>query len=211
MEITEQYPLGSHPYGMQSEQSSKERLALHQSQLAQRLQQGERTAAEELAERYYRQIFLYLRELGHSRETSEDLTQDVFFRAWHRIHQLRSGRALSAWIFRIASNLSREHWRKVHRREITGQERVNLATPEISQERGQDEYAGRLEEVGQLMDAVSQLPWKLRQAVVLHYLQGFTISEAALVADVKEGTFKSRLNRGLEALRNHMYSEGHRQ
>ena len=65
----------------------------------------------------------------------------------------------------------------------------------------EDDRAGHIEELQLLLNAVSLLSWKLRQAVVLHYLQGFTISEAADVAGVKEGTFKSRLNRALETLR----------
>ena len=211
MELTEQYPVERHPYSMQGhrEHANKQSLVQRQSQLAARLQHGEHAAAEELVNRYHQRIYLYLRELGHSRETSEDLTQEAFFRAWHHIGQLRSGQALSSWLFRIASNVSREHWRKQHRRSMADHERLHLATPTEMEGLGQDERVGRLEEVGHLLQAVGGLSWKLRQAIVLHYLQGFTISEASDVAGIKEGTFKSRLNRGLESLRHHLGTKGH--
>lgn len=204
MELTEQHPLGQNPLRAQGETGpeSSTDLAQYQASLAERLQDGDHGAAEELAERFYRRIYLYMRELGHSRETSEDLTQEAFFRAWHHIGQLRSGRALSAWLFRIASNVSCEFWRKQHRRDVVNNERLNLVVPELSVGPGQDVQAGRLEEMTRLLVAVGDLSWKLRQAVVLHYLQGFSISEAADAADIKEGTFKSRLNRALESLRN---------
>lgn len=204
MELTEQHPLGQNPLRTQGETGpeSSTDLAQYQASLAERLQDGDHGAAEELAERFYRRIYLYMRELGHSRETSEDLTQEAFFRAWHHIGQLRSGRALSAWLFRIASNVSCEFWRKQHRRDVVNNERLNLVVPELSVGPGQDVQAGRLEEMTRLLVAVGDLSWKLRQAVVLHYLQGFSISEAADAADIKEGTFKSRLNRALESLRN---------
>jgi RNA polymerase sigma factor (sigma-70 family) len=65
----------------------------------------------------------------------------------------------------------------------------------------------RSEQVGRLKTAVARLPVKLRQVVVLHYLQHLTISEAAEAAEITEGTFKSRLNRALKVLRNQISSE----
>jgi RNA polymerase sigma-70 factor (ECF subfamily) len=58
-----------------------------------------------------------------------------------------------------------------------------------------------MELLERLQAAVSRLPWKTRQTVVLHYLQGMPISMAAEVMGVAEGTFKSRLNRALRQLR----------
>jgi len=55
--------------------------------------------------------------------------------------------------------------------------------------------------LNRLKDAVAGLPWKLRQTVVLHYMQHMTIAEAAEAAEVRQGTFKSRLNRALNILR----------
>jgi DNA-directed RNA polymerase specialized sigma24 family protein len=47
----------------------------------------------------------------------------------------------------------------------------------------------------------------LKEAIVLHYLDQLTIAEAAQAAQVRPGTLKSRLNRGLEALRKHIVNE----
>ena len=58
-----------------------------------------------------------------------------------------------------------------------------------------------LEQLGRLKSAVVELPMKLRQSVVLHYMQHLTIAEAAEAAGVRQGTFKSRLNRALKVLR----------
>ena len=69
-----------------------------------------------------------------------------------------------------------------------------------------DDKAAKLEEIDRLEEAVAKLPIKLRQVVVLHYLEQLTIAEAAESAGVKEGTFKSRLNRALKALRNEIGS-----
>ena len=61
--------------------------------------------------------------------------------------------------------------------------------------------AGYEETLSSLHKAMVALPSKLRQTIVLHYMQHLTIAEAAKAAKVGQGTFKSRLNRALNILR----------
>ncbi len=69
------------------------------------------------------------------------------------------------------------------------------------------QQAGDRELFAGLHQAVGRLPWKLRQAVVLHYMDQLSIAEAAQAAQIREGTLKSRLNRALEALRKEIVKE----
>ncbi len=165
--------------------------------LAARLRAGDRAAAAELVDIYYEQIYLFMRRLGHNCQASEDLTQESFLQAWHHIGQLRDGEALNSWLYRIAGNISKHYWRKHKGREVTGIEGFDV--PDSSE----DEYdkIRHYEQLGRLKNAVARLPIKLRQAVILHYMQHLTIAEAAQAAGVREGTFKSRLSRALKALR----------
>jgi len=171
--------------------------------LAKRLRQGDRAAAEELVEQYYERMYLFMRAMGHDSQMSEDLVQEVFMRAWYHIGQLRNGRALTGWLFRIASNVSRLHWRK-HKPE----DRVHNDEAEPAAG-GADGLAriGEQEQFGRLHEAVARLPWKLRQAIVLHYMDQLTIAEAAEAAQVRQGTLKSRLSRALDTLRQRMPDE----
>jgi len=165
--------------------------------LAGRLRRGDRTAAEELVSAYYERIYLFMRAVGHDRQISEDLAQETFMRAWCHIGQLRDGKALNGWLFRIAANVSRLHWRRHRGMEaLDGDdvERLHGGPNGLDGASGQEESA-------RLCQAVTRLPQKLRQAIVLHYLEQLTISEAADAAGVRQGTLKSRLNRALEALR----------
>jgi len=171
--------------------------------LARRLRQGEQTAAGEFVDRYYERVYLFMRAIGHDRQISEDLTQETFLRAWHHIGQLRDGKALNGWLFRIAGNVSR-----LQRRRFKGKGTVSIDGIEPAAA-GADESlkVGQQEQLDQLQQAVARLPWKLRQAVVLHYMEQLTIAEAADAAGIREGTLKSRLNRGLEALRKEVADE----
>ena len=165
--------------------------------LVSRLRAGERAAADELVDTYYERIYLFMRRLGHSCPVSEDLTQETFFRAWQHIGQLREGKALNNWLYRVACNVSRRHWRSRRSGSVSG----NVG-PDVP-DGGEADYdkIRHLEQLNRLQDVVGRLPGKLKEAIILHYMQHLTIAEAAEAAGVREGTFKSRLNRALKVLR----------
>jgi RNA polymerase sigma-70 factor (ECF subfamily) len=169
--------------------------------LAVRLRRGDRAAAEELVDAFYGRIYLFMRAVGHDRQMSEDLTQETFMRAWYHIGQLRDGKALTGWLFRIAGNVSRLYWRR--HRDVDA---VHSGAGDVEQVGGSDalKRASGQEELSCLRRAVTRLPRKLQQAIVLHYMEQLTIAEAAEAAGVRQGTLKSRLNRALEALRKEM-------
>ena len=192
---SEQSPPSAHPNG-ENEQARLDK----QDVLAARLRNGDRTAAEELVDAYYHQIYLFMRRLGHDEQTSEDLTQESFLNAWYHIGQLRDGKALKGWLYHIAINVSRLHWRKNKGKEAKKLERIEVAETRESE----PDRLGQAEDVERLRCAVMRLPLKLRQVIVLHYLQHLTIAEGAGAAGIRQGTFKSRLNRALKALRKQM-------
>jgi RNA polymerase sigma-70 factor (ECF subfamily) len=107
-------------------------------------------------------------------------------------------------MYRIAGNISKLYWRGHKVSKAVSIEGIDVP------DGGEPEYekTGRSEQVGRLKNAVEMLPIKLRQAVVLHYMQHLTIAEAAEAAGVRGGTFKSRLNRALKILKNHFSEDG---
>ena len=161
------------------------------------LRAGNRAAAAELVDRYYEQIYLFFRRLGHSCLVSEDLTQESFMQAWQHISQLREAGALNSWLYRIAGNVSKLYLRRHKGKEVVGIKGFDV--PDDGE--AGSEITERDEQLGRLKDAVYRLPIKLRGAIVLHYMQHLTIAEAAEAAGVSKGTLKSRLSRALKALR----------
>ena len=165
--------------------------------LAKRLRAGRHDAADEFVDAYYEQIYLYLRRLGHGRSVSEDLTQDCFLQACQHIYQLRDETALKTWLYRIASNLSKRYWRSHKANNAVSLDEIALVE---STESDYDKIELR-ERLESLKNAVAGLPTKFKQPIVLHYMQHLTIAEAAEAASMRQGTFKSRLNRALAKLR----------
>lgn len=170
------------------------------------LKAGDERAACVLVDKYHRPIYAFLRHLGHSWWVSEELTQQTFVQAWQNINSLKKSQTLNTWLYRIAHNASREYWRKNKKRiePNTGEARV------IVHSRNGQGGSQLAEEFDRVRQAVVKLPLKLRETVVLHYMQCFSIAEAAAIAGVREGTFKSRLSRALKRLRKELlYLEKH--
>jgi RNA polymerase sigma-70 factor (ECF subfamily) len=113
---------------------------------------------------------------------------------------------LNSWLYRIAANVSRQHWRLAKNEEFLsigateGFEAPDgcLTSPET---------AGNVEQLNRLNRIVAELPVKFKEAVVLHYMQRLTIAEAAEAAGIRQGTYKSRLNRALKIIKNQLSEE----
>ena len=65
----------------------------------------------------------------------------------------------------------------------------------------EEDSAAETEEYSELYLALAQLNPDLRMTVVLHYIEGFSVKETALIQKISEGTVKSRLSRGREKLK----------
>ena len=210
--LTEQKVDFAHPISRQRNAAgNKEHLEQRRDSLVAQLRTGNRAAAAELVDIYYRQIYLFMRRLGHSCQVSEDLTQQSFLQAWQHIGQLRDGKALNGWLYRIAGNVSKLYWCKHKAGKLVSFERIDVphtgeAGSAARRPQAEDKIAD-YEQLGQLKNAVVRLPGKLKQAVVLHYMQNLTIAQAAEAAGVRQGTFKSRLSRALKALRKQLISD----
>jgi len=166
--------------------------------LVSQLRAGSNEAAEQFVNLYYEQIYLFMRRLGHSSQVSEDLTQESFLKAWQHIEQLRDDDALKGWLYRIAGNVSKVYWRRKKAKV------VNIDELEISDQSRDEKKLGDFEELERLQKAIKTLPMKMKEAVILHYLQHLTIEEAAKAAGIRLGTFKSRINRAMKKLKKQM-------
>ncbi len=128
------------------------------------------------------------------RQQAEDVCQDVFVRLLTKGPEIQSGHE-KAWLLKVALNRCRDLWR------AAWVKRVVLGSPFDCIPGGDTiaEYTDKTE----LMETVHMLSPTFKEVVLLHYYQGYGISEIAGMLDVPEGTISSRLSRArkrLEAL-----------
>lgn len=179
-----------------------------------RLQAGDDTAVQELAERYGPRIFqLALRQMKN-REDAEEVAQDVLLKVHRKIGAFRGDSALSSWIYRITFNTSMSRLRGNRAARAAEQERDRIRAAELAKGEGERAPRGPVdwsrmpdEQLlrSQLRDAVAaairELPEIYRAPVVLRDIQGLTTEEASTRLKVKDQTLKSRLHRGRLMLR----------
>ena len=151
--------------------------------------------ANELFDRLYtsyaddvlRVAYFYLGD----RQKAEDVTQDVFVRLLTRTPEIEPGHE-KAWLLKVALNRCRDLWR------AAWVKRVVLGSP-FDCIPGPDEIEMRTEKAD-LMEAVNRLSPSFKEVLLLHYYQGFGISEIAQMLDLPEGTISSRLSRARKKL-----------
>ncbi len=145
---------------------------------------GEREAFEEIMRHWEPKIYSFaLKHLGNV-DDARDVTQDVLFLVYRKIHQVRNPDAFSSWVYSIAMNEIKKVWKK------RGQDKVEIKLPvEISSRKG---YA---------FMALQMIPADQREVILLKEIEGFSIKEISQILNIPEGTVKSRLFYGLKALR----------
>ena len=140
------------------------------------------------------------RRLGSS--AADDLTAETFAIAYRRWDDLDPSRPVRPWLFGIASNLIRHHWRK-ERRMLRAYARTGLdpVMPEedISLDR-LDSQAAR----ATLAAALAELRREEREVLLLHAWAQLSDAEIAQSLSLPVGTVKSRLSRAREHMRNRL-------
>ena len=159
---------------------------------------GSDTAFEELYRRYARRLkgFFFL-QLGGDEELAADATHDVFLRAYEARDRYQEGRRVDTWLFTIAYNICRNHYRS------SAYEAQLLATldaePVTDQQIEVQLDQAALDEA--LVQVLSELPAPLHQIFSLHYQEELTIPQIAEIVGVPEGTVKSRLHKTMNIIR----------
>ena len=169
-----------------------------------RLARNDLEALEELYRRYARPVYsLALRVLGDGPE-AEEVTQDVFERAWRhaRSYDPERGRA-ATWLLSMTHHLAIDVLRKKQRRpHAVGGEAGTLAL-ELVADPGVDvaHLADERWEGGEIRRALGALPDVQRQAIELAFFGGMSHMEIAAMLGDPLGTVKARIRRGMERLR----------
>jgi len=167
-------------------------------ELIARFQNGDAYAFDLLVRRYKDPLlnFIY-RYLGDLVE-SEDIVQETLFRVYKNKHYYKEVAKFSTWIYTIAGNLAKTELRRRKRRRVfsihkeTSAEK-ELDLPDLSSDPEKEVNTVVTEKI--IQKAITSLPQKFRQVIVLRDIQGFSYEEISGIIKVPLGTVKSRVNR----------------
>ena len=167
-------------------------------ELIARFQNGDTYAFDLLVRRYKDPLLNFIfRFLGDLVE-SEDIVQEIFYRVYKNKHYYKEVAKFSTWIYTIAGNLAKTELRRRKRRKVfsihkeTAAEK-ELELPDLKSDPEKEVNTVVTEKL--IQKAITSLPQKFRQVIVLRDIQGFSYEEISSIIKVPLGTVKSRVNR----------------
>jgi RNA polymerase sigma-70 factor (ECF subfamily) len=159
---------------------------------------GDRRAFERLYRAHVNRVFTICTRMCGSKTRGEELTQDVFVRAWEKLPQFRGEAQFSTWIHRVAVNIA------LTDRKNEARSRKRLVADEGEEGETPLQKASVTPGYGDRMDivaAMEQLPPGARQIFVLHDIEGYKHEEIAEMCGITAGGSKAQLHRARLLLR----------
>ena len=165
--------------------------------------EGDRDAFSKIVERYQSLVCSLAYSACGALGTSEDMAQETFITAWHRLADLREPGKLRQWLCGIVRNIAANAVRRDLRR---GGEPASLdaAVDELCEEGDPAAQTITREEETLLWRTLAEMPENYREPLILFYREEQSVSEVAMKLDLTEETVKQRLSRGRAMLREEM-------
>jgi RNA polymerase sigma-70 factor, ECF subfamily len=177
-----------------------------------RLAAGHDAALNDLMERHATPVFRFLCRMVGNEEDANDLAQETFVRVFRARAGFRTGEKFSTWLYTIAANLARNHfrWRSRHPNVSleaeTGETEQTLGGTLPANDPAPNEQALTTERAAAVRAAVGKLPEALREAIVLCEWEELSVAEAAAIVQATPKAVESRLYRARQTLRERLKS-----
>jgi len=166
-------------------------------------QGGDSTAFRELYEGHRDRVYSLAIYSTGDQFQAQDLLQAVFLSVFRGLQSFRFQSTFSTWVYRIAHNECQNYHRQ-RRANVVPLEAILGGSAEIDPKPISDAQHARQECQSIIQQAVMQLPFQMREAVVLRYVEGLSYDEMAKVLGCASGTVASRLSRALTELEERM-------
>ena len=140
-------------------------------------------------DRIYRYVFFRVTDA----ELAEDLTSQVFLKAWENLRRYKPGGPFVAWLYTIARNTVIDHYR-------TRKQSVPLDQTVIKEDPALDEKVDLKHDIGILQEAMQELTEEQREVLTLRFLADMETGEIAERMQKSEGAIRALQMRALQAL-----------
>lgn len=167
---------------------------------------GDFAAFEKLFERHRMLVYRYAYQMTSRRDEAEDMTQEVFVRAYQNLHRYRDEAKFTTWLLRIATNLATDRVRMSQRRHNLEQQEAAgaLAWMTIGEQEDPVHNLESERRVAALRKALNALPAHHRNVIVLRDIEERDYPEISAILGCTVGGAKLRVLRARRALRDRM-------
>lgn len=174
---------------------------MEDKELIRLIQNGQKEYLNEIAGKYYDDIYYFCCYQTGNREDAYDLTQETFLRFIRYVEKYRY-RNLKGYLLTIAMNQCRNYFHESKRMQSKEEyDENNQGKSEEKCVQGSDETVANMERRKLLADALLTLPDIQRAAVILHHFYGYKNREIARMTGASYAAVKSRIKQGLEKLK----------
>ena len=159
----------------------------------------------ELYDRFVERVYRYVYFRTGSHTEAEDLTEQVFLKAWEAIGRYRwQGRPFLAWLYRLAHNAHIDHVRSQRpTTSLTNDQRpLDLASPSASVE------LRRTLDAEVIAGALAELTIEQQQVIVMKFIEGLDNEQIAQLMDKREGAIRALQMRALMSMRRVLERQG---
>jgi len=176
---------------------TKEEPLRTDEELSQAWCDGDIEGFKALFKRYQRRLYQVI--LGWTKNPS--LAEDLFQESWVRVIEHKEvfdpNKNFSSWLFQIALNLTRDHWRKEKQTKITGIEQSEL----IDSKENPEQVLAEKEAQNQVLNALGQLSELEQEVFMLRHFGGISFSEIAELLGINLNTALSRMHQAVKHLK----------
>jgi RNA polymerase sigma-70 factor (ECF subfamily) len=170
---------------------------VNERQLVLQAQAGSAEAFGQLYDAYMERIYRFIYFRVEDQQTAEDITSQVFLRAWNNLDRFRLGRTpYLAWLYTIAHNAVIDHYRT--RKVTSALEDVRLSQPDYAE--AVENNIDFAVEMTTIKSAMLTLTDDQQQVLTLKFIEGMSNDEIARHLGKREGAVRALQMRGLRAL-----------
>ncbi|MBW2585692.1 MAG: RNA polymerase sigma factor [Deltaproteobacteria bacterium] len=175
------------------------------AELVARAKAGDRAAFDELVRKYRPRVYSLALHLTGQASDADDITQDAFLKAYHKLPEFEGRSEFFTWIYRITLHRALNAKRDRKRRPTVPLDDPRLVAAVAVDSHGDPERAVQLRDrYRALLEAFDQLSSLLQTTVVLTTLQGLSYKEAAVVLETTEGTIAWRIHESRRKMRGYL-------
>lgn len=164
-----------------------------EAHIIQEILNGKTNQYEYFLDKYSQQVFTLIIRIVSCQEDAEELTQDVFLKAFQQLSSFKAASSFSTWIYRIAYNAAISATRKRNYDVLYLDDTAfaNLSDTQVD-EALEDESEERIQ---RLTSAIKKLDMDERALITLYYMEGKTMTETAFILGLTESNTKVKLHR----------------
>ncbi len=185
--------------------SEAARRGAEAAELVERAKRGDSNAFDELVRKYRPRVYALALHLTGQASDADDITQDAFLKAYHKLPEFEGRSEFFTWIYRITLHRALNAKRDKNRRRTVPFDDPRLVAAVAVDAHGDPERAVQLRDrYRALLEAFDRLSPLLQTTVVLTTLQGLNYKEAAVVLETTEGTIAWRIHEARRKMRGYL-------